>query len=126
MGQLPDLCLASLAWAEIKISKRPQEPAPRRPSRPSKGSSFGPQGTKTSQDLPRPPKTIRLAHHVGSKSLTLRCGGAVNDDINESPPPADLHPPCSTAMGVLTLMDRDRARVVPAPTKSGNGSEVVE
>lgn len=57
---------------------------------------------------PRPPKTIRLAHHVGSKSLTLRCGGAVNDDI-ESPPPADLYPPCWTAMDGLTLMERDRA-----------------
>lgn len=50
----------------------------------------------------------------------------MNDDINKSPPPADLCPPCWTAMDGLTLMERDRARVVPASRKSGNGSEVVE
>lgn len=50
------------------------------------------QDPKTSQDLPRPPKTIRLTHR---KSLTLTCGGA--DTTTSSPSPADLYSPCSIA-----------------------------
>lgn len=83
-AQLPDL-LGQLGRVETKISKS----SPWRPSRPSNGSSFWPQDTKTSQDDPAYPITwVR-------KSLTgLRRHR--NDDID--PSSADLHSPSSIAM----------------------------
>lgn len=84
VAQLPDL-LGQLGRVETKISKS----SPWRPSRPSNGSSFWPQDTKTSQDDPAYSITWMRKSLNGLRRHR-------NDDID--PSSADLHSPSSMAM----------------------------